>query len=381
MNEKTVNFQTPSRTRTSTNNNKTTPARNLTPNQEHHIVLYLLDHKGKLSFYDYCNLHTDVFGERGGEFRRMCYEKCYSRMSFLRKSQKTLPAKAYAEKLHAMIDNNAENISNPPISRSAVATPPSTPSRKQSQTPQIPSTTLDTTTNTSSVAPALRVAGSFEQRNIAMTEPQVLDTVVLNFENKEQNPDGVFPFMDTVPFKEERKKIFHGFVAVESPFDQLETSVRATPQLDGIVVRKSVISNGLFRNKKASAKETIDKIRKEYEKTLGKKNSKELAKVVAQSHTVFFNAMETNKGSRFQERTFKLPAGMTIKRHGLGVNEDGTADLIDSCFEYLVDTTMLSQAPKCLFLFELETERREVIEPEASKSRAEKWAENIIGKY
>lgn len=87
--------------------------------------------------------------------------------------------------------------------------------------------------------------------------------------------------------------------------------------------------------------------------SIGKTNSKELARVMALSHTVFFNAMEKNNGSRFQERTFRLPDGLTIKRHGLGVSEDGIANVINSCFEYRVDKKMVSQAASCLFLFEL----------------------------
>jgi hypothetical protein len=246
--------------------------------------------------------------------------------------------------------------------------------------PPPPTVTFDTTTHTTPVVPARRVAGSPEQRNKTMSAPQALETAHLNFENKEENPDGLIPFIDIVPFKEERKKFFHGFVAVESPFDQLETSIRATPSLDAIILRKPAVSNAIIRHKKESAKESINKIRKEYEDTLGKKNAKELAKVIAQSHTVFFNAMSGNESSRFQERTFKLPAGVKIKRNGLGISEVRDGNLIDTCFEYQVDKGLRSQAATVIFLFELETDRREVIEPEASKSRFEKWHENIIGK-
>jgi hypothetical protein len=36
--------------------------------------------------------------------------------------------------------------------------------------------------------------------------------------------------------------------------------------------------------------------------------------VIAQSHTVFFNAMLGSESSWFQERTFKLPAGVKINQ-------------------------------------------------------------------
>jgi hypothetical protein len=111
-----------------------------------------------------------------------------------------------------------------------------------------------------------------------MSAPQVLKTAHLNFENKEENPDGLIPFIDVVPFKEERKKFFHGFVMVESSFDQPETSICATPSLHAIILQKPVVWNAIIQNKKESAKELINKIWKEYEDTLGKKNEKSLQK-------------------------------------------------------------------------------------------------------
>jgi hypothetical protein len=69
-----------------------------------------------------------------------------------------------------------------------------------------------------------------------------------------------------------------------------------------------------------------------------------------------------------------------IKCNGLGISEVRDGNLIDTCFEYQVDKGLRSQAAIEIFLFELETDRHEVIEPEAMKSRFKKWHENIIGK-
>jgi hypothetical protein len=91
--------------------------------------------------------------------------------------------------------------------------------------------------------------------------------------------------------------------------------------------------------------------------------------------------MSGNESSRFQERTFKLPAGFKrIKHNSLGISEVRNDNLFDTCFEHQVDKRLRSQAATVIFLFELETDRHEVIEPEASKSRFKKWHENIIGK-
>jgi hypothetical protein len=67
-----------------------------------------------------------------------------------------------------------------------------------------PTVTFDTTTHTTPVVPAPRVAGSPEQRNKTMSTPQVFETAHMNFERKEENPHGIIPFIDVVPFKEER---------------------------------------------------------------------------------------------------------------------------------------------------------------------------------
>jgi hypothetical protein len=64
----------------------------------------------------------------------------------------------------------------------------------------------------------------------------------------------------------------------------------------------------------------------------------------------------------------------------LCISEVRDGNLIDTCFEYQVEKGLRSQAATAIFLFELETDRREVIELETSKSRFEKWHQNIIGK-
>jgi hypothetical protein len=45
---------------------------------------------------------------------------------------------------------------------------------------------------------------------------------------------------------------------VESPFDQLETSIHATPSLHAIILWKPAVSNSIIRNKKESTNESIN---------------------------------------------------------------------------------------------------------------------------
>jgi hypothetical protein len=178
-------------------------------------------------------------------------------MRHLRNETNKVSCDEYIKKLQSLLDTDKET-STPTVKVSwPVINTPIQTEPEHVNTPA-PTVTFDTTTHTTPVVPAPRVAGSSEQRNKTMSAPQVLETTHLNFENKEENPDGLIPFIDIVPFKEERKKFFHGFVAVESPFDQLETSICATPSLDAIILQKPAVSNAIILNKKDSAKELIN---------------------------------------------------------------------------------------------------------------------------
>jgi hypothetical protein len=52
------------------------PARNLSSTEEHFIVKYLLIHEGKISFAQFCNQNSNVFGEKEGNVREANYSKC-----------------------------------------------------------------------------------------------------------------------------------------------------------------------------------------------------------------------------------------------------------------------------------------------------------------
>jgi len=307
-----------------------TPSKVISPVCDHYIASYLLEHEGEISFYQYQQSRTDVFGERGSTLRR----KCYNRMRTLRAMKDDYSnVREYYQMLRSLLGTKHPNKK----ARLAAPTTPSCP--PAAATTPAAAIRLDDETLPNPAPPAPRTppappsppAPQSSMAHLNRSKPQKGE-YVMNFLEKEKNYFGLRPYyLHGARHKGELVDVIYCEMATLNPLDNTCFSARLTEDLENVTLQFLEESSATPLTEEQFAQTFAEKVAKKMKKKdVGKKDIKSVIDKVLDAHAAYANKigeMDTNS-SKYHEVTFSFGSDTKVRPTGYG-NQNGNVCIHD----------------------------------------------------
>lgn len=361
---------------------KATPSKVISPVCEHYIATYLLEHEGEISFYQYQQDKTDVFGERGSGLRR----KCYNRMRNLRDMKDDYPnVRDYYQMLRSLLATEAPNHRK---DRTTATPAPTTPLRPSpaAATPAVIRLDVDTLPNP--VAPAAPSAAATDTQTTApqssimahlnRSQPQ-RGEFVMNFREKEKNYYGLRPYyVHGARYKGELVDVIYCEMATFNPIDNTCFSARLTEDLENVTLQFLEESSTTPLAEDEFAKTFVEKVTKKLKKKeVGKKDIKSVLDKVVDAHAAYANKigeMDTNS-AKYHEVTFCFGNDIKVRPTGYG-NQNGNICIHDIIYPVNYHKNKATTVSKVGFFLIVDSAKPQFIERNTG-SRVAEFMESI----